>query len=56
MIDLINFFNKSTNKKIKVKWLSNKIIKEKIYTYKKLKGWIPKESSKIEIIKIIQKK
>jgi len=56
MIDLINVFNKSTNKKIKVNWLSNKIIKEKIYTYKKLKGWTPKESSKIEIIKIIQKK
>ena len=56
MIDLINIFNKNTNKKIKVKWLSNKIIKEKIYTYKKLKGWTPKESSKIEIIKIIQKK
>ena len=26
MIDLINTFNKKTNKKIKVKWLSNKVI------------------------------
>tara|TARA_B110000858_G_C17791633_1_gene470206 strand:- start:126 stop:989 length:864 start_codon:yes stop_codon:yes gene_type:complete len=56
MIDLINTFNKKTNKKIKVKWLSNKVINENIYTYKKLKGWAPKESSKIDIIRIIQKK
>ena len=56
MIDLISAFNKNTEKKLKVKWLSDKIIKEKIYPYKKLKGWTPKESSKIDIIKIIQKK
>jgi len=56
MIDLISTFNKNTKKKLKVKWLSDKIIKEKIYPYKKLKGWTPKESSKIDIIKIIQKK
>ena len=56
MIDLINTFNKKTNKKIKVKWLSNKVINENIYTYKKLKGWTPKESSKIDIVRIIQKK
>ena len=56
MIDLINTFNKNTEKKLKVKWLSDKIIKEKIYPYQKLKGWTPKESSKIDIIKIIQKK
>ena len=56
MIDLISTFNKNTEKKLKVKWLSNKIINEKIYPYKKLKGWTPKESSKIDIIKIIQKK
>jgi nucleoside-diphosphate-sugar epimerase len=56
MVDLISAFNKNTEKKLKVKWLSNKIINEKIYPYKKLKGWTPKESSKIDIIKIIQKK
>ena len=56
MIDLINTFNKKTNKKIKVKWLSNKVINENIYTYKTLKGWAPKESSKIDIVRIIQKK
>jgi nucleoside-diphosphate-sugar epimerase len=56
MIDLINTFNESTNKKLKVKWLSDKIISEKIYTYKKLNGWAPKESSKIDIVRVIQKK
>tara|TARA_B100000767_G_C19775765_1_gene542482 strand:- start:1865 stop:2728 length:864 start_codon:yes stop_codon:yes gene_type:complete len=56
IIDLINTFNKNYDKKIKVKWLSNKTIYEKIYTYKKLKGWNPKQSSKNDIIKIIQKK
>tara|TARA_B110000046_G_scaffold162635_1_gene177047 strand:- start:504 stop:1367 length:864 start_codon:yes stop_codon:yes gene_type:complete len=56
MIDLINTFNKNTEKKLKVKWQSRKTINEKIYPYKKLKGWIPKQSSKIDIIKIIQNK
>jgi hypothetical protein len=36
--------------------VGNRIINEKIYTYKKLKGWAPKESSKIDIVRIIQKK
>jgi len=56
IIDLISTFNKNTKKKLKIKWLSEKIINEKIYPYKKLKGWSPKKSSKIDIIKIIQKK
>ena len=56
MIDLIKAFNKNSSKKIKIKWLSNKTIHEKIYSYKKLPGWNPKQSSKIDIIKIIQSK
>ena len=56
IIDLIDSFNKNTERKLKIKWLSNKIINEKIYPYKKLKGWIPKQSSKIDIIKIIHNK
>ena len=55
MIDLINAFNKSTGKNIKVKWLSSIIIKERIYPYKKLIGWKAKKSSIIDIIKIIKK-
>ena len=56
VIDLINLFNNEYEKKIKVKWLSNKIIKEKIFPYKKLVGWFSMRSSKIDIIKIIRDK
>ena len=56
IIDLIDSFNKNAERKLKIKWISNKIINEKIYPYKKLKGWIPKQSSKIDIIKIIHNK
>ena len=55
MIDLINTFNKNSNKKLKVKWLSSLIIKEKIFSYKTLANWKPKKSSIIDITKIIKK-
>jgi len=55
LVDLINAFNLKVKKKLKVKWLSNKIIKEKIYPYKKLVGWSPRESSKGHIIDLIHK-
>jgi|TARA_B110000285_G_scaffold47813_1_gene54016 nucleoside-diphosphate-sugar epimerase len=55
IVDLINTFNLKFKKKLKVKWLSYKIIKEKIYPYKKLVGWSPRESSKIHIIDLIHK-
>ena len=54
MIDLIRAFNLMTDMNLKIKWLSNKIIKEKIYPYRKLLGWKPKKSSIIDIIKIIK--
>ena len=38
-LEIINEHKKNNKKKIKVKWLSNKIIKEKIYMYKKVPGW-----------------
>ena len=44
---------KYSQKKIKVKWLSNKIIKEKIYKFKTLRGWKPKNSNIKDIIRII---
>ena len=37
--EIINKHRKNNKKKIKVKWLGNKIIKEKIYMYKKVPGW-----------------
>ena len=55
MIDLINIFNKKSDKKLKIKWLSSLMIKEKIYPYKKLIACKPKKSSIIDIIKIIKK-
>ena len=54
MIDLIRAFNLMTDMNLKIKWLSNKIIKEKIYPYRKILGWKPKKSSIIDIIKIIK--
>ena len=51
--DIIKKIEKYSQKKIKVKWLSNKIIKEKIYKFKTLKGWKPKNSNIKDIIRII---
>ena len=51
--DIIKEIEKYSQKKIKVKWLSNKIIKEKIYKFKTLKGWKPKNSNIKDIIRII---
>ena len=51
--DIIKKIEKCSKKKIKVKWLSNKIIKEKIYKFKTLKGWKPKNSDIKDIIRII---
>ena len=51
--DIIKKIEKYSQKKIKVKWLSNKIIKEKIYKFKTLRGWKPKNSNIKDIIRII---
>ena len=51
--DIIKKIEKYSRKKIKVKWLSNKVIKEKIYKFKTLKGWKPKNSDIKDIIRII---
>jgi len=51
---LINNFNLNNKKKIKVRYLSNNKIKEKIYFYNKLKKWKPEFSTTKEIFKIIK--
>ena len=51
---IINAINKKNNKKIKVKWLNNKIIKERIYKNKKLVGWAPKNSTIDNIVDVIK--
>ena len=43
--NLIEYINKNNSNKIKVKWLSNSLIKDKILKYKKLKYWNPKKSN-----------
>lgn len=51
---IVDEFNKKYNHKLKVKWLSKKIIFEKIYPYNKLVGWKPTRSNISEIIKVIK--
>lgn len=52
--DIVNLFNKKNIKKIKVKWLSKKMITEKIFKYKVLKGWKPQQSKIEDIFHIIK--
>ena len=54
--DLIKIFNKSNGNKIKVKWLSTKVIKNKIIKYDQLKPWAPKKSGVKDIINYIKNK
>ena len=51
---IVDEFNKKYNHKLKVKWLSKKIIFEKIYPYNKLVGWKPTRSNIPEIIEVIK--
>jgi nucleoside-diphosphate-sugar epimerase len=51
---IIKELNTSSSGKARVRWLSTKIIREKIYNYKILKGWKPKNSSIAEIIDVIK--
>jgi hypothetical protein len=50
---IIDAVNDSSIKKIKINWLSKKIIKEKIYNYKNLKGWKPLNSKIKDIARLI---
>lgn len=45
IFELIKYINKNNNNKVKIKWLSNTLIKDKIFKYKKLKSWNPKKSN-----------
>tara|TARA_Y200000002_G_C22638311_1_gene645727 strand:- start:197 stop:1054 length:858 start_codon:yes stop_codon:yes gene_type:complete len=54
IFNLIQLFNKKNDKKIKVKWLSKKILKNKIFKYKKLKNWQPYKSDIEDIINSIK--
>lgn len=51
---IINTINKKNKKKIKVKWSSNKKIKERIFKNKRLIGWAPKNSTIDDIVNVIK--
>ena len=53
--EIIKTFNDNNKKKIRVKWLTNKLIKERIYVKNKLIGWSPKNSKITDIINIIKR-
>ena len=53
IFNLVEYINKSNSNKIKVKWLSNSLIKDKILKYKKLKYWNPKKSNIVNIKNLI---
>jgi nucleoside-diphosphate-sugar epimerase len=50
---IIDDINNSSNKKIKINWLSKKVMKEKIYNYKNLTGWKPLKSKVKDISRLI---
>ncbi len=51
--DIILNVNKYQKQKIKIEWLSNKILKEKTYRFKPLKNWKPYNSKIKDVVKII---
>lgn len=53
---LIKFINQNNDKKMNIKWESNKIIKHGILNYKELKNWKPKQSNIKDIKNLILKK
>ena len=53
--EIINRINKNLHKKIKVIWLSKKLIKEKIYPQNILNNWRPKKSKLEDLVTIITK-
>ena len=52
---IISKLNKTSYKKVKIKWESKSIIKEKIYRGNKLKNWYPNKSKIDDIINLIKK-
>ena len=54
LFNLVKKFNDLNDKKLKVVWDSQKIIKQKIYKYKRLNGWKPIKSNINDIINLIK--
>tara|TARA_Y100000389_G_scaffold50436_1_gene46157 strand:+ start:20 stop:871 length:852 start_codon:yes stop_codon:yes gene_type:complete len=52
---IISTLNATSERKIHIKWISNKILKEKIYNHKALKGWHPINSKIGDIVDLIKR-
>jgi len=52
--NVIQEFNKKFKKKIKIRWVSNKIINDKIFSFKELKYWKPENSNILNIIEFLK--
>lgn len=55
IFDIISAFNQINKKKLKVEWASSKVLKNKIFKYKKLKIWKHVKSNVNDIVKTINK-
>lgn len=55
IFEIVDRINKISVKKIKIKWQSSKLLKEKIYKYKKIKNWKPNKSKIHDIVDLIIK-
>ncbi len=53
MFDIVNIFNSYNSRKLKIKWLSKKIINKKIYKRDILKNWTPENSTIKDIVGLI---
>ena len=53
IMSLINEIQKKIKVKVKIRWLSSKIIKEKIYNYKSLPKWKSKNSNINDLIRFV---
>lgn len=53
--EIIDKINKTSKKKIKIQWISNNIIKDKLSNLNRLKNWRPGKSKILDIVKVIKK-
>lgn len=53
--EIIDKINKTSKKKIKIQWISNNIIKDKLSNLNRLKNWRPGKSKILDIVKAIKK-
>lgn len=52
---IISTLNATSERKMRIRWISNKVLKEKIYNHKALKGWRPNNSRISDIVDLIKR-